>query len=326
MPKSNYNLSTLSRALDVLELIEKSPSPLSLTEIAAELKEPTPIIYRVLWTLEGRGYLYRRPYDKRYQHTSRTMGPVAVKRAIAILRSLADLAPAGGSTAELSARLGTSEKMVDELLRPLLDENIIERTHGTNRWHLSFSLLELVRAMFSSDNLFATVRPLMELLHARTGETVSLFHLSGKRQVVTAVVPSKHPVRYVLDIGTAYPLYLGAGGKAALAMMPAKFLKSVLEEDELIHLTGHVPDKIALKAELKQIQKRGYAISFGERVEGASAVAAPIRDVGGNLRAVIGIMMPAFRITHEKIAVMGDMLVREVGELHIPPMNDMNAD
>ena len=324
MPNANYKLNTLSRALDILELVESSPEPLSLTEISGVLKEPTPIIYRALWTLESRGYLYRRHKDKRYQHTGRTTGTGAVRRAISILRALADLAPHGGSSAEIGKILGLSEEVVDELLRPMIDEKIIEPAQTADRWCVSYSLLEIVRPLINNDNLIPTVRPLMESLHAKTGETVSLFHRTGDRQVIVAVVPSTHPVRYALDIGTSYPLHLGAAGKAELAVMPEDELCKILDKDELTSLTQHAPDIKALEAELKKVRKQGYALSFGERVEGASAVATAIRDVTGRVRGVIGIMMPAFRITRRSLASMGELLVSEVGAFYIPPANDGN--
>ncbi|MFV0476131.1 MAG: helix-turn-helix domain-containing protein, partial [Pikeienuella sp.] len=44
MSDNPYQLHTLSRALDVLTLIESAPAPLTLTAIAERLDKPTPVI------------------------------------------------------------------------------------------------------------------------------------------------------------------------------------------------------------------------------------------------------------------------------------------
>jgi len=326
MPKSSYKLNTLSRALDILEIIESSIDPLSLTEIAGVLKEATPIVYRVLWTLETRGYLHRRQNDKRYVHTGRTTGTGSIRRAISILRVLAETFPYGGSPDEIGERLGLSGEVVVELVGPLIDENIIEPTKTDKRWRLSYSLLEIVKPLIYNNQLIEAVRPLMESLRAKTGETVSLFHRSGSRQIITAVVPSLHPVRYVLNVGESFPLQVGAAGKAALSAMSDSELLSILEENELPQLTQYIPVKNSLEGELKIIRKRGYAISTGERVEGASSVATVIRDVAGEVRAVLGIMMPSFRTTPKGISSLGEMLVVELKAIRIPSLYEKNQN
>ncbi len=48
-----------------MRLLEGAGSPLSQTEIAAALGEPVPVVFRILSTLEGHGFVNRRP-DKRY--------------------------------------------------------------------------------------------------------------------------------------------------------------------------------------------------------------------------------------------------------------------
>ncbi|GAA6129791.1 helix-turn-helix domain-containing protein [Halopseudomonas sabulinigri] len=82
MSEPTRQLRTLSRALDVLELIEASPVPISLSELAKAMDESTPIVFRILQTLEARGYIRRRAEDKRYSHTGRsTGGDVAEERS-----------------------------------------------------------------------------------------------------------------------------------------------------------------------------------------------------------------------------------------------------
>lgn|GEM_PF-3939509 len=104
MSEPTPQLRTLSRALDVLELIEASPVPISLSELAKAMDESTPIVFRILQTLEARGYIRRRAEDKRYSHTWRSTGSGAVRRAVILLRSAAGFSVAASSIEELVDR------------------------------------------------------------------------------------------------------------------------------------------------------------------------------------------------------------------------------
>lgn len=65
--KRSYSVPAAEKALDVIELMAGQPSGLTLTEIAAALGRSVHELYRVIQTLEARGYLYRRDGTDRYR-------------------------------------------------------------------------------------------------------------------------------------------------------------------------------------------------------------------------------------------------------------------
>lgn len=315
---SNYQLQTLSRALDVLELLERAPQPLSLTEISESTGEATAIVYRILHTLEARGYLYRRPEDKRYSYTGRSAGAGAVSRAVDLLQAAAGNVPEGASSERLARQVGLDQRVAEEILLPLSEKGLMSHDANVAHWHLSYAVMELARPFLNSDEVLMRIRPLMERLHVQTGETVSLFHRIGDKQVVTSVLPSPHPVRYAQEVGSAFPLYLGAGGKAMMAFLPEAEAEALIRNHEMDALTHHQPKTAALRKELKTVRQRGFAISSGERVEGASAVAAPVQDDDGYPVAVLGLMMPSFRISDSELQRLGEELVEALSLLPVP--------
>ena len=315
---SNYQLQTLARALDVLELMERTPEPMSLTEIADAMGEATAIVYRILHTLEARGYLYRRPQDKRYSYTGRSTGAGAVSRAVDVLQAASAAVPEGAPLERLASSVGLDPRIAEEILVPLSEKGLMRQDADTDRWHLSHSVMELARPFLNSDDVLVRVRPLMEQWHAETGETVSLFHRAGNQQIVTAALPSTHPVRYALEVGSAFPLYLGAGGKAMLAFLPEAECESLIKAGELDAMTRYVPNASALRKELALIRQRGFAISSGERVEGASAVALPILREDGRPAAVLGLMMPSFRTSDAELQRLGERLSEALRSLYLP--------
>lgn len=66
------------------------------------------------------------------------------------------------------------------------------------------------------------------------------------------------------------------------------------------------------------IRRLGYAVSAGERVEGASAVAATISDSAGCPRATISLLMPSFRATEQGLRELGETLAGQVRTLLLP--------
>ncbi|SDP72379.1 IclR family transcriptional regulator domain-containing protein [Desulforhopalus singaporensis] len=312
MSESNYTLQTLSRALDVLELIEASSVSMTLTEIAAKMNEKIPVVYRILQTLEMRGYLRRGGLDKRYTHTGRTTGTGSVKRAIDILRKVAEFSPHYCSPVELSQQSGLDVDTVTELLSPLVEKGLVEQIMDGNRFRLSYSMLEIVRFLLQDSDYTAYIRPLMYRLRDKTGETLCLFQRSGNRQVAVAVVPSLHPVRYVIDIGASFPLHRGAAGKAALATLSEKEIHRLLHDNKG---RDQIVDIERLEADLAAIRDKGYALSSGERYEGTTAVAIALHGLNDERGPILSLMMPTSRATPEKLHKYGEIMVEEAKAL-----------
>jgi DNA-binding IclR family transcriptional regulator len=59
----SYSVPALDKALDIVELLARAPDPLTLSGIAGALQRSTGEIFRVLRTLEARGYLAREAGD-----------------------------------------------------------------------------------------------------------------------------------------------------------------------------------------------------------------------------------------------------------------------
>jgi DNA-binding IclR family transcriptional regulator len=305
--QTSYQLQTVSRALETMRLLEGAEAPLTQTEIAEALGEPVPVVFRILHTLEGHGFISRRP-DKKY--LSRGMAePEGLGLPLDILSVLAG-SPGGLRGAEIAARLQADLARVDEALAVLAGRQLAAVSDGL--WTPGFGLLALARPLLRG-TLRSAVRPLMERLRDESGETASLFVVSGARQVVVDVAASRQPLRYEVEIGTTFDLHRGAAGKAALAAMDDREIGALLD-----HYAVTAAERRRLGVEIPKIRETGFAISFGERLEGGAAVAAPIRDDRGRVHGVLGLMMPAFRNARERMPHLGRVLVKHLAGLQLP--------
>jgi IclR family acetate operon transcriptional repressor len=66
LPRSSYTLHTLAKGLKALETLEAADTALTLTEIAHRLRESQTVVFRLLKTLAGHGYVHQDAATKRY--------------------------------------------------------------------------------------------------------------------------------------------------------------------------------------------------------------------------------------------------------------------
>ncbi|UTW12588.1 IclR family transcriptional regulator domain-containing protein [Marinobacterium rhizophilum] len=312
--KDNYQLKTLGRGLEVLALLKAAPGPVTLSALSRQLGEPTTVVFRILKTLEACGQIRQDGTGKAYGTVMQPQDDGAtVERTLATVRALGEAYPGTVSAAELATLFACQAADLAGLLRALCREGVIEQSRE-GYWRLAHGCLALAAPLIGQDDLAADLQPIMEALRRETRETVLLYRISGERQTVVVSLPSPQPIRYVLGVGSAFPLYLGAGGKVALAYMPAADARRYLEQADLVSSTDYVPEANNIQLMLSRIRHDGYAITLGERVEGAAGVAVPICGPQGQLEAVISIVLPAFRTDRAQLERMATQLRRTLAD------------
>jgi IclR family transcriptional regulator, KDG regulon repressor len=218
----------------------------------------------------------------------------AVERALDILLCFVGAEQELGLS-EIAKRVGLHKSTVHRLIASLESRGFIRKSPQTEKYRLGWSILELVRHVFQSNDLSAIVLPEMTNLRDRIEETISLYIRSGTERIRIQAVESNHPVRRVANIGHRFPLYIGASGKVLLAYSDANVLTAVFEEAAANSIREE------LEKQLEEIRQRGYAISIEEREAGAAAVAAPVFDRNGQIIAALSVSGPVDRFTVESV-------------------------
>lgn len=186
-----------------------------------------------------------------------------LERGLRLLGVLASQ-PDGLSVTELAAELDTHRPGVYRLLGPLAAHRLVVRGPD-GRYALGLGLLELASAVRSRLQEVAVreLRLLAEELQATTALTIR----DGKEVVVAAVVePSGTAMHVAYRPGLRHPVDRAAPGLAILAGDPA--------------LPGERP-------EVTLARERGWAVTTGELLPGATGVAAPIASAGQPTEASI---------------------------------------
>ncbi len=237
-----------------------------------------------------------------------------IVRAARVLGTITDDASVGIS--ELSRRFGWPKSVTHRVLATLADTGLVAVDPETRRYRLGPAAVRLGLAALARADVHRLALPHLAILRERTGETTTLTLLSGESRLYVAQLESCHAVRQTIQVGSSAPLYLGGSSKAILAFLSPGQQERVLASAAGAHQAdGSAIDIEMLRAELRSIRERGFAFSQGERIVGATSVAAPIFDSAG---AVIGSMSVAgvtVRQDRARLEALGPLVAAEADAL-----------
>ncbi|MBG6217054.1 DNA-binding IclR family transcriptional regulator [Arthrobacter sp. CAN_A6] len=142
------------------------------------------------------------------------------------------------------------------------------------------------------------VKPVLQDLRDKLGETVCFFEASMNYRVCVAMAETRHILRREMKVGRLLPLHAGSAGRVLLAWND-ELLRDVLADslDQLTETT--ITDRSSLSAAVEQTRRDGYAITTGERQTGASGLSAPVFDSQADLLGAVTIMGPTLRMPLE---------------------------
>ena len=133
------------------------------------------------------------------------------------------------------------------------------------------------------------------------GETCNFTTLDGAAVLYLDRVEAPWPWRLTLDVGVHVPLHCTASGKLFLALMAQRKRKAMLEGIALAPMTERTLTSVsALEAECREVAERDYALDCEEFIPGLVAVAVPVRDAQGEVRAAIAVHAPVARMSAQQ--------------------------
>lgn len=226
---------------------------------------------------------------------SRTATLGSVANAARALKSFSSLEREWG-VSDLARRLGIAKSTAHRLLATLTDEGLLEQDPRTGRYRLGLAVFDLAAAVQSLDLHEAALSPMTDLRN-RTGETVQVAVLDGREVVYVERLDSPNTLRLFLEVGRRNDAHSTGCGKALLAFSPPEVVDRVLKHWKLPAKTPHTITSLdALRADLADARRRGYARNRHESELGVISVAAPIRDASGRTIAALSVAGPAERL------------------------------
>ncbi len=222
---------------------------------------------------------------------------LTVERALRLLRAI--VFEQGLSIREAGRVTSTSASSAYRLLRALTEAGFTEREADSGRFRPGPELRRMVAHILGTTDVRRMALEPMHQLTANWGETVTLvLRTSDDRRLNFDRVASPRPLQYVMPLGDTGPLHAGSSGRAILAFMRTEEIERVLA-GQLESYTGATPtDPVSIRDELARTRERGFAVSFGERLDREMVgISAPIFDARGTVIGALLLSAPARRLS-----------------------------
>ena len=172
---------------------------------------------------------------------------------------------------------------------------------SADQYHLTLKMFMVGSRSLSHIDLVSTAKPFAKKLSQELGETVHMGILEDDEAVYVLKEESSYTLRMYSRVGKIIPLYCTAIGKVFLSEMSDEELDGYLSTHTLKPFTPKSLDESGLRAELKEIHTRGWAIDREEHEENIVCIASPIRDYSGKAVAAISASWPVFRFSREDL-------------------------
>jgi DNA-binding IclR family transcriptional regulator len=258
-------------------------------------------------------------------------GTQAVDRAAQLLIQVVHAGPVTFS--ELSATSGLAKSTTSRLLMALERNGLVQRD-GRGGFRPGEVFVSYAWRGGAEAGLITVAQPFLDRLGQATGETINLGVASRGMVEQIAQVDSTYLIGGTNWVGLSVPLHCAALGKVLLAHDAAE-----LPPGRLVRRTGNtITSREALRADLAEVRRRGYAVTNEELEPGLVAVAAPVYRDGnpaggygpsgsgvspgctvspraGTVVAALSVSGPASRLTRSRILAVATRCMAEASAL-----------
>jgi IclR family acetate operon transcriptional repressor len=211
--------------------------------------------------------------------------------------------------------VGLPPSTAHRLLTTLQQARFVRFDPVGHLWQVGVEAFVVGNAFARTRDVVMMARPQMHRLMEESGETVNLYLADeGGEAVCLAQVECRQLMRAIARPGGRVKMHCSSAGKAILAWLPEREVGKVLERHGLPGVTERtLTTPKALRADLEQVRRRGYAIDDEEHAVGLRCVAAPILDEHGAPLAGLSVSGPTARIPDHRVSLLGALVAEAAG-------------
>lgn len=202
---------------------------------------------------------------------------------------------------ELRERTGLPKATTRRLMKTLEAAHWVAYDADAGKYHLGSSALRASYLAMSHTELVRLAHPLLVRLTQETTESTSLTVWADTGALIIDTVSTARPFRPVTYPGMLLNGTASADARVLLAFSPAHVQDAALAgtQERRTRFTETDPD--AIRDKLRAVREQGVAFDWGEWNEDAPAVAAPVFDRNGQVRASISVVAPPERCSEEQM-------------------------
>jgi IclR family acetate operon transcriptional repressor len=223
----------------------------------------------------------------------------------ALLAAVLEHAPR--TLTELAEVTGTDALALRPWLRALERHGLISWDGARAGVRPGPAALAFARSGVGNEDLVELAQPSLQRLAQESSETANLFVPRPDGVDAIAQVDGTHLLGATNWMGRTLGLHCTAAGKVFVAFGAAE-----LPEGELESLTpATISDRRRLERELEAVRDQGYATIVEELELGLCAVAAPVRDRGGDVVAALTVSGPSLRLAPQRLRLLGRVTLEQ---------------
>lgn len=216
------------------------------------------------------------------------------------------------SVSQLSRELNAPKSSTFEIVTTMVGKGFLEFDELLKTYKPGLKLFEVGSSYLNNTDLTKEVRPCLEELVKKTGETAFLAIPSEKDIVYMDKVEAPSSIRTTATLGTRNPMYLTGLGKAILAAYSNQKVEEMMRNHIFEAKTKQsITDLEGLMENIERIRKRGYSIDNQENENDVFCIAAPIRNYTNQPIAAISIAGLSTRMTEKRAEEYSVFLLKE---------------
>jgi DNA-binding IclR family transcriptional regulator len=217
---------------------------------------------------------------------------------------------------EISRALDLKKATTHRLLSALRQRNFLAQDPASRRYRLGMKLWELGSAATRELDWVAQVKPYLERLTERTGETSHLAILDAGLVLYIESAESSRSVRMPSQVGKRAPFWSTAVGKALVAHLTEDVVAGLVSRQQPPGIRD-ADDLDRLNAEMAEIRSTGYVLDYEGLEEGLFSVAVPVRNYTGHVIAAISLVGPSSRLSPDELKETAQEVVATGREISV---------
>jgi DNA-binding IclR family transcriptional regulator len=244
-----------------------------------------------------------------------TAGAQAIRRAMDVVRAVAQTQRSGATLSRIATATGLSKSTAFRILRSLTEERLLRFQDVGYSYHLGPLAFELGLATQSDAQIPPGWRECVAQVAQQTRLTTYLMARSDHEAVCLLCVQGTTTIRAMpVDVGQRLPLGIGAGSLAILATLDDAEINQIMaaQSARLALFPGGQSQTRQILERVKAARRHGFALSSGTVTAGLAGVGVAVQPQQGLMQLAVSVSAVAKTIELAEARRLASIIVSAI--------------